>query len=151
MKRFCLILIIFGLLSQASYAKDLEVQIKPISKITTSNVSLKEGDNVDFFVANDVYLNSKLYLKSGEKVEGTITSLKNNSFSCEDASLYIENFVANDIDGKRTKLKGIIYKKGNDHWMITQFIPIFYVFIRGGEVQIEPSKDTFTLYLGDRL
>lgn len=141
-----LILLIVG---QISAAKEILVNIKPVNKITTSNINLQEGDSVDFSITDDIFINSKLYLKKNEPVSGIITSSEENGYLYKPAALYIDNFVVKDADGKTIKLKGIVYKKGNDHWMITQFIPFPCTFLRGGEVQIKPKKDAFTLILED--
>lgn len=143
--------IIFSLcvfvLGQMAFAESVSVQIKPAVKTATSSAKLQEGDNIDFAIINDVYLGSKVYLKSGDTVSGTITSLKSNNFLYEPASIYVENFVTKDINGKKVKLDGIIYKKGSDYWMITQFIPIPFFALKGGNVKLNPKKDVFTLYL----
>lgn len=149
LKKFLLGIIVF-LLGQITFAKTILVQVKPIQKITTTNSKLQEGDNVDFIVVNDVFLNSKLYLKMDEPVVGTITSLKPNNFLYEPASVYIENFVTKNVYGKKVKLDGIIYKKGNDYSLITQFIPFPLFALKGGHVKIKPVKDVFTLYLEDK-
>lgn len=145
------LLLILSALGQVSIAKEIPVNIKPVSKITTSNVNLQEGDQVNFVITDDVFINSKLYLKKNESVSGIITSLEENDYLYKPANLYIDNFVTKDADEKTIKLKGIVYKKGNDHWMITQFIPFPCAVLRGGEVQIKPKnkKDVFTLILED--
>lgn len=145
-KKFMLIAIIF-ILGQSVFAKSIPVQIKPADKISTAGSKVQEGDVVDFVVLNDVYKNSKLYLYGGEKVLGTITSLKSNNFLYEPAEIYIENFSTIDTTGKSVKLDGIIYKKGNDFSMITQFIPFPCFALKGGQARLRPNKDVFTLYL----
>lgn len=135
---------------QIAKANEIPVNIKPAAKITTSNVNLQEGDGVNFIVEDDVYVNSKLYLKKNKPVSGTITSIDENGYLYKPATLYIDNFVTENADEKPTKLKGIIYKKGNDHAIITQFIPLPLIWLRGGEVQIKPKKDVFTLVLDDK-
>ena len=145
-KNFIYILIIF-ILGQAVFAKTIPVQIKPAVKVVTSGIKLQEGDNIPFVIVNDVFVNSKLYLKNGENVSGTITSLKSNNFLYEPAEIYIENFSTKDTTGNLVKLNGIIYKKGNDYGLITQFIPFPCFAIKGGKVKFNPQKDVFTLYL----
>lgn len=135
---------------QITAANEIPVSIKPSAKITTSNVNLQEGDSVNFIIKNDIYVNSKLFLKKDEPVSGTITNIEDNGYLYKPATLYIDNFVTENINGKQTKLKGIIYKKGNDHAVITQFIPLPLIWLRGGEVQIKPQKDVFTLILEDK-
>lgn len=148
-KLFLLVIILF--IGKISFAKEMPVHIKPVSKITTSNVNLQEGDSANFVIKDDVLINSKLYLKKNTPVSGIITSLEENDYQYKPATLYIDNFVAKDVNNKTVKLKGIIYKKGNDHWMITQFIPLPLTILRGGEVQIKPKKDVFTLILEDNI
>ncbi len=131
-------------------AKEQIVLISAPAKITTSDVALKEGDEINFVLVKDIYVNSKLYAKKDEKVRGLITSLEPNGFNCKEASIYAENFVLNSVDGKEIKLDGIVYAKGRTHWMFTQFIPFIPTFIRGGEVQIKPN-DTFELILKENL
>lgn len=141
-----LILLIIG---QISIAKEIPINIKSVGKISTSNVNLQEGDSVDFIITDDIFINSKLFFKKNEPVSGIITSLEENDYLYKPATLYIDNFVTKNTNGTEIKLKGIVYKKGNDHWMITQFIPFPCTFLRGGEVQIKPKKDVFTLILED--
>lgn len=141
---FLLIILIFG---KPIFAKTIPVQIKPAVKVVTSGIKLQEGDNIPFVIINDVYIDSKLYLYGGEKVLGTITNLKQNNFLYEPAEIYIENFHTIDTTGKSVKLDGIIYKKGNDFGMITQFIPFPCFAIKGGQARLKPKKDVFTLYL----
>lgn len=145
-KKNIFIVLVF-ILGQVVFAKTIPVQIKPAVKVVTSGIKLQEGDSIPFVILNDVYLDSKLYLYSGEKVLGTITNLKPNNFLYEPAEIYIENFYTMDTTGKSVKLDGIIYKKGNDFAMITQFIPFPCFAIKGGKVRFNPKKDVFTLYL----
>jgi hypothetical protein len=126
-------------------AKELHLILYSPVKITTSDINLKEGDKIEFETLSDTYLNSKLYIKKGEKVSGIITYIEPNGFCCQEAKVYAENFKTKNINGEEIKLKGIISKKGRTHWMFTQFLPFIPELIRGGEVQIT-SKDRFTLY-----
>jgi len=129
------------------YVQNIPVQIEPASKISTSDVNMQEGDNINLIVVNDVYLNSNLYIKKSTDVVGVITSLINNDFTCQEASIYAENFRVKTVDGKVVKLIGIVHKEGRNHSLVTQYLPIGFYFIRGGEAQILPKKDVFTLYL----
>lgn len=131
-------------------AKELSVSVYSPIKITTSNPNLKEGDSVEFETTRDTYVNSKLYLKKGEKAVGVITTMENNGFCCKEAAIYAENFRINNVEGKSIKLNGLICKKGRTHWMFTQFLPFIPELIRGGEVQIT-KKDQFKLYIEDNL
>lgn len=135
---------------QVANAKEIPVNIQPVCKITTSNVSLQEGDNVNFVVKEDVIVNSKMCLKKNDKVTGVITSLEENDYLYKPAALYMDNFVLTETDGKSIKLKGIVYKTGNNHALLTQFIPFPCYWLRGGEVQIKPQKDVFTLIFEDK-
>lgn len=145
-KKIVFLLIVF-ILGHSVFAKTIPVQIKPEKKISTAESKLQEGDIVNFVILNDIYQNSKLYIKSGEKVSGTITNLKPNNFLYEPAEIYIENFHTKDSIGKPVKLDGIIYKKGNDYGMLTQFIPFPCFAIKGGQARLRPKKDVFKLYL----
>ena len=151
MRKYLILIALCLLISQSVLAKDVEVKITPLQKISTSNVCLKSGDNADFIVFDDVYIGSNKVINKGEKVSATITALDDNGFNSQEASVYIENFFVNTVDKKRVKLDGVILKKGKDHSIYTQFIPVLFVYIRGGEVQIKPEKDVFTLYLGEKL
>ena len=142
--------LILSCIALGAIAKEQVVLISAPVKITTSDVSLKEGDEINFVLAKDVYVNSKLCAKKDEKVRGLITSLEPNGFNCKEASIYAENFVVNSVDGREIKLDGIVYAKGRTHWMFTQFIPFIPTFIRGGEVQIK-ANDTFELILKEDL
>lgn len=143
-RKITLLLIIFLNLSNFGYAKELAVKIKPVVKITTSNVNLKEGDNVEFCTVEDVYLNSKTKISKGQKVVGIITSIDDNNYFVEPAKLYIENFKTFDSENRLVDLNGVIYKIGSDHHILTDFF--LFDLLRGGEVQIKPNKDEFIIY-----
>lgn len=144
-----LILMLYS--SQITFAKEIPVTVKTLLKISTSDGKLQEGDNINLIVTKDVYSKSKLYIKSGAQVQGVITSLVDNGFNCQEASIYAENFRVKNTDGKTIKLNGIVYKAGHDHELFTQIFVVLYPFIRGGEVKIDPDKDIFTLYLEENL
>lgn len=148
-KKFLLSLI-FITMGLCACAKEQIVTLYAPAKITTSNLNLKEGDQINFAVADDIYVNSKLFIKKDEKVTGIITGLEPNGLQCKEASIYSENFKTTSTDRNEIKLDGIIYKKGRTHWMLTQFLPLIPTFIRGGEVQIKPN-DTFELLLKEHL
>lgn len=133
----------------AGISKEIAVKIKPVLKITTSNLKLQNGDNVEFVAAEDVSAQNNLVFKKGQKIYGTITSREENGFLNETANLYIENLYTRQNE-KRVKLKGIVYKQGRSHDMINGFLPILDVIIRGGEVQIKPEKDVFTIYFEEK-
>lgn len=139
-----LIIILCLTIQIAVSAKEVAVNIKPAQKITTSNLNLKEGDCLNFVVIDDVFVNSKLYLKKDQAVYADITSIEDNGFLVQPAKLYIENFRTTDINNQPVKLNGIVYKTGNDHHLLTDF----FVFdcLRGGEVHINPEKNKFTVY-----
>lgn len=142
--------LILTLIAQQTYAKDLPVNVYTPVKITTSNRLLQEGDTIEFKVAEDIYVNSKLYLTKDEKVTGVITSLEPNAFGCKEAVIYAENFKVKNTTGKMVNVNGIIEKKGRTHWMFTQILPFLPEFIRGGEAHILP-KERYTLFLEDTL
>lgn len=145
MMRIFLILFLF-FLPLVSFSKEIPVKIKPVKKITTSNTKLMEGDLLDFEIIQDVFVGSKIHLKEGQRVQGCITSIENNDFESQPAKIYIENFVIND--NKLIKLNGIIYRSGNEHASLSElFGPLG---LRGGEVQIKPEKDVFTIYIEEK-
>jgi len=144
-KKIFLTIICLFLFVTVVFSKEVAVKISPVKVITTSDLKLKIGDCVEFSLAEDINLNSKC-LKKGDKVYGIVTSREENGFLGQVASVYIENFYIKDSCGKRIKLKGVIYKKGTCHDVITGFLQLFLVVIRGGEVWIKPGEDLFTLY-----
>ena len=136
--------------AQVSIAKEIAVKISPIKEIKTSTPELQEGDTIYFEVVDDVFVNSKLYIKAGEQVTGIVTTLEENGFVCKEAVVYAEDFKTKNINHKTEHLKGLIYRHGNTHWMFGQFFNepdnnLIKVF-RGGEVFIKP-EETFTMYL----
>lgn len=148
MKKICLILCLCMFLNSSAFAGEAPVTLIPAYKISTSNVNLREGDPANFIVAQDVYANAKIVLKKGQKVTAVITGLEDNDILAKPASIYIENFKTRDTNGKDVNLKGIVYKKGNEHRLVIDFI--LSDWIRGGEAHILPEKDQFILYLEDR-
>ena len=149
MKKLILPLLFLLLTTQSVLTKEIPIKIKPIQKITTSNLSLQEGDSLDFAICEDVLINSKLHLKKGAQVQGVITELEDNDYVLKPAKLYIENFRTTTASGMPVKLKGIVYKSGNEHQVFGEFL--IFDLLRGGEVQIKPRKDEFTLYTEDNL
>lgn len=149
LKNILLSLILLSV-GQIVFAQELLVNVYSPTKISTSNLNLQEGDNVEFVVGDDVYLHSKLYLKKGEKVVGMITSIEPNDFGCREAVIYAENFKTKNVDGRVVNINGVICKKGRTHWMFTQILPGLPEVIRGGEAKITP-KERFDLYLEDDL
>lgn len=154
LKKILLLFFLLFTINNLAYPKDIPVQLEAASKISTSNVKMQEGDNLNLVVAEDVYLGSKIYIKKGTNAIGVITSLVNNGFTCQEASIYAESFRVKTIDGKTVKLKGIVHKEGRNHSLMTQYMPLIpkylpigYFLIRGGEAEILPQKDIFTLYL----
>lgn len=147
--------LIFICLNNIVLSSEIPVKVISESIISTSGKELQEGDDINLVIAEDVYINSKLFIKKGEPVKGVITSLVDNGFTCQPASIYAENFKVKNINGKTVKLKGIVYKNGRNHSYFTQYIPdntVFlnlFFFIRGGEAKIVPNKDSFILYLKD--
>jgi len=144
-----LFLLISMIVSNTVFAGEIPVKVKPSAKISTSDLKLQEGDSLNFVVVEDVWINSKIKLKKGQKVQAEVTSLEDNGFWVQPAKLYIENFRAYDEAHNLIKLSGIIYRSGSDHSKLTEF----FVFesLRGGEVHITPQKDEFTIYIEENL
>lgn len=147
MKKLFGIFVCLLMFIQTGFANEISVNIKPAYKISTSNVNLHEGDVVDFIISDDVFVDSKKVLKKGRKVTATITSLDDNDILAKPASVYIENFHTYDVGGHEVVLSGIIFKKGNEHRLFTDWV--ITDWIRGGEVQLLPENDNFVLYLKD--
>lgn len=125
------------------------VLVVPETKITTSNPNLKEGDSIYFIVVKAVFLKNKLLIKEGSITEGIVTYLEPNSWSGAEAKITLGQFVVRDASNKRLKLVGNVYKAGNCH---EDCSALFHLWpIRGGEVQIKPEKDSFTLFLKEDL
>lgn len=128
-----------------AFAKDIPVIVVPVGKITTSNLNLKLGDEVEFRVKGNVIKNGAVYIKESTPVWGVVTFLQANGWFGEYAKITIENLKTQNIYNQRVKLNGSIYKAGSDHEKYLWFL--MCLTIRGGEVQIKPEKDSFTLYL----
>lgn len=146
LKRICLIIAL--LFCQQVFASELAIKITPAKEYSTCNNKIKEGDFLEFKTIEDIE-----QIEAGTIVTGLLTERKENGFSSNVASLYIEQF---KINGKN--LDGIIYQKGNEHpvyyeyfdWLFSLPLKIFSSensFVRGGEAFLKPNKDVFTLYL----
>lgn len=144
--RILAILLTFFLINNCVLAKEIPVKIRPEKKISTSDLTLLEGDNVNFIITEDVVSNSKTIFKKGQKVSGVITCIENNNYFIEPAKIYIEQFCVINADS-RVRLKGIVYKKGSEHAKINEVLAIN--LIRGGEAHIKPEKDVFIIYFED--
>lgn len=123
----------------ASFAEEVPVTITPVSKITTADKNLKEGNAVDFKDVN-----------SGEIITGIIRELKPNGFAGEQATLYIDNF---KYKNSNKRLSGQIYIKGGEHKKYQELannglVPVVG-FIRGGEVILKPEKTQLVVFFSD--
>ena len=94
----------------ASFAEEVPVTITPLTKITTADKNLKEGDYVEFKDVN-----------SGEIITGIIKELTPNGFEGQQASLYIDSFRYKNSD---KILNGNIYIKGSEHKKHQEFANI---------------------------
>lgn len=146
-KKFLLTFLVFILASMFVWADEISVKLTPLDSISTSRVDLREGDKINLIVTEDVLINSKVFIKQGSVATGIITSLVDNGFTCQEASIYAENFRVKTSQGKSVKLDGIVYKQGRNHSYFSQFLADGFFFIRGGEAKIEPKKDTYILYV----
>ena len=147
-KQICII--IAFLFSQQVFASEIAIKVTPVKLYSTCQTDIQEGDLLEFKTVETVE-----NIKAGTKVTGLLTERKENGFSGNVASLYIEQF---KINGKN--LNGIIYQKGNLHnvyfeyfdWLFALPLKIFNStasYVRGGEAFLRPNKDIFTLYLKD--
>lgn len=147
-KKICLIIVL--LLCQQTFAVEIPIKITPAKEYSTCKNQPKEGDFLYFVTIEDTK-----EIKAGTEVVGLLTERKENGFSSDVASFYVEQF---KIDKKN--LNGIVYKKGNEHslyfeyfdWLVSIPLKIFSPensFVRGGEAFLIPHKDVFTLYLKD--
>lgn len=142
--------IIFALFfSQSVFAKDIPITIRPINKISTSNIYLKLGDRVEFELLGDFYRNGKIYIPKTNKITGTIVEIEQNDFGYKEAQITINQFRTVDVAGNFVKLEGSIFKSGKSYSGMQFFGDTIFHFFRGGEVQIKPKKDTFILFLKD--
>ncbi len=150
LKKYKLILILaiaaFAISPAYSY---VEVKIKPTQKITTANPNLQEGDIVNFVIEKDVFVNNKITIKKDSPVKGLITYIEPNEFGGQNAKITIEQFETVDVNNKKIKLTGSVFRNGNAHAGVLEFISI--ELIRGGEVQISPRKDSFKLFLKENI
>lgn len=140
--------LIFSSIDLTCYADTLVI-VKPKTVISTSNTNLNEGDYVHFVIDKDVFFNNILVIKKGEEVTGLMLEIIPNDWSSTPAKVTIGQFETKDIDGERLKLYGSIYKTGTMHDIASALFS--ECAIRGGEVQIKPYKDKFTLFLKDKL
>lgn len=146
LKKIVIIIISVIFFNQVVAAKEVPVKITPVAKITTSNNNLQPGDRIDFLVINDVDISPAKYLKKGDKISGVLINREENGYLGQVAAVDIENFRLESIDGRKLKLKGVVYKKGTYHDIINGFTEVLLIYIRGGEVQLRPKKDVFTIY-----
>lgn len=137
-KKFLLICIL--LIGASIQAEEIPIMLTPVQKITTANKSLMEGDTLEFKDVN-----------SGEIITGILKELKPNGFAGEQASIYIDNFKYKD-SGK--PLAGEVFVKGGEHQKHQEFannisIGTTSVFIRGGEVVLQPNKTKIMVFFSD--
>lgn len=138
MRNFSILLICLIFSIGIATAKEIAVEITPISEITTCRDEIQEGDYVNFKVVKDIGP-----LKKGDIVTGMITSIEDNGPFGKAASILIENLTIGN-----TKLKGNVYADGEP-----KKYKDFYencsrgVLSRGQEVHIKPDRDIFIIYM----
>lgn len=144
LKHIKIILFVLILLTGRAFAADIPVRITPAEIVSTHNSSkLSEGDYLKFKVKEDAG-----FLKKGDILTGSVTSIKENGFSVEEAQILIENFKY-----KNTPLKGYVFIKGNEYKELndfldrTLFIALFFNLYRGGEIKVKPGEAEYILYL----
>ncbi len=127
------------------------VRITPLKKITTSNPLLKEGDFVEFVVVSDVKITDNFQLNKGEKAVGMITKLVDNGFNGDVATVLIDQFEIKRESGEKYLFHGQIKKEGKNHdkaiGAYNYVLGPAAFWIRGGEVQMKPKRDTYTIYM----
>ena len=138
MRNFSILLICLIFTVGVVTAKEIVVEITPVSEITTCRDEIQEGDYVKFKVVKDA-----CPLKKGDIVTGMITSIEDNGPFGKAASILIENLMVGNI-----KLKGNVYADGEPK----KYKDLYEncsrgVLSRGHEVHIKPDRDVFIIYM----
>ena len=130
-----------------SKLEKISVKLKPINYITTRNKTLKEGNNIEFVLVQDFFLNKKLY-KKGTKINARIENIILNQAYGLPARIEIGDF---RIDN--TKLDGILTQQGANRalwviptgYIISAFFGVGFLIypIRGGHAKLKQEKTYF--------
>ena len=130
----------------------ITLKISPTNYITTRNKNLKEGEKIEFILAQDLNLNNKFY-KKGTKLNARIENISLNRAYGFPAQLEVGEFSINN-----TKLDGFLVQKGANRalWVL----PSAYIGnlffgaglliypIRGGHAKLKQQK-TYTLNINN--
>ncbi|MDD3593667.1 MAG: hypothetical protein PHX18_03465 [Candidatus Gastranaerophilales bacterium] len=128
--------LIFGM--GVTFAKEIAVEITPVSEITTCRDEIQEGDYIDFKVLNDTQ-----NLKKGDIVTGMVTHLEDNGPYGKSASILIEHLSSGNI-----KLNGNVYADGEPARYKDYYENLSRGLLnRGKEIHIKPNRDVFTVYM----
>lgn len=130
-------LILIGLLLTgiSSLAEEIPVTITPVNKISTTDKSLKVGTILEF-----------KEIETNRPITGILRELSENKLAGVEATVFINNFKYKDTG---ESLIGELYIKGGEHLKYQEFSNYFgaSMFVRGGEVILEPQKTQLTLFV----
>lgn len=128
--------------------KRTPVKIKISENITTKK-NIKEGQELDFIVSEDVYENGKIFIPVNSIVKGKIETISMNQALGVPADIDIGNFIAK-INGKDIVLDGKIHKVGANRafWVypigclaiLFCFVGLVILPIRGGHAKIKTHQ-----------
>lgn len=164
MKKLLLTLILLtGIFSAPVFAEKIPVKLENTKLISTHHDEIQLGDYIPFRIANDVYINKKLYIKKDTKVIGLVDFVQDNGWAGYGAEVRFKNFTTKDANEKVVTIISPITLDGNAETyastvnymadkgiFITYFLGKFsdiFMFVRGHEIKIEPEHASFNIFI----
>lgn len=151
MKKTLLILFIILLIaSQSANAEKIPVKIAPTQVISTHKDLIEVGDNINFEVVNDIFLNENLYIKKGTPIIGTIDFFHPNGWAGDNAEIKFVKFKTTDANNKEIIINYPLNINGNTLKAndIKQYISwVITILVRGSEINIEPDTKIFNIFI----
>jgi len=128
-------------------AEEYLLTVTPVSKFSTSNKNVYEGDEIFFKVEKDTKI-----IKKDAIISGIITSYEENGIYGKNAKIIISNFKTQD----NRKISGSIYLTGGEHKVFQEFLEVDNTFnalillfgfcVRGSEINLEPDNDSLEFF-----
>lgn len=121
------------------------IAIRPVAELDADN--LKQGETVNFEVAQPVKVNGNVVIKQGAEVTAQVARLKNNFILGIPGELELTNFQLITGDNDPIPLRGNINDKGEGrYWAHIGWFFLFpLLLVKGGDGKI-PATVQYTMY-----
>lgn len=169
-KNAILVFSLFFVAMLPACAEKIPVRIAPLQAISTNNDEVEIGDWIKFEIAEDVYVNDKLYLKRNTEVTGIVDFVHPNGWGGDCAQIYFKKFYTNDVNNKKVEIDYPVNINGKSEMATASrdvpeqavtYIPRLFTYgfytglgltyipfvVRGSEIFVEPDTKTYNLFM----